>query len=82
MWRIMDEGAFGNPDSNGVRLEWTLRDDLLLDDGEPTPQEAQLEQVYAHLDRIYAAINHFREQFGRTPSVEEQLTMIDALAPP
>ncbi len=78
----MDDGAFGNPDSNGVRLQWSLRDYLLLDEGELTPQEAQLVQVYDHLDRIYAAINHFREQFGRTPSLEEQLTMIDALAPP
>ncbi len=78
----MDEGAFGNPDSNGVRLEWTLRDDLLLDEGELTPQEAQLAQVYDHLDRIYAAIDNFRQQFGRSPSIEEQMTIVDALAPP
>jgi len=75
----MDEGAFGNPDSNGVRLAWTLRDDLLLDEGELIPQ---LQQVYDHLDRIYAVINNFRQQFGRTPSIDEQMVMINALAPP
>ncbi len=75
----MDEGAFGNPDSNGVRLAWTLRDDLLLDEGELIPQ---LQQVYDHLDRIYAEINNFRQQFGRTPSIYEQMVMINALAPP
>lgn len=61
------------PDSNGVRMEWTLRDG---------PQEAELQRVYDHLDRVYTAINQFRQQFGRSPSIDEQMTMIDALAPP
>jgi hypothetical protein len=67
-----------NGNGNGVRLEWTYRDDLLLDPGEPIPQ---VQQVYDRLDRIYDAIEHFRQRFGRAPSIYEQMVIIDALAP-